>query len=94
LGYLKRRGRIVQKKKDELDEYASNLETNCQTKDINAKNHYYTVDIVMISIQLLIKCGTSFRGVEKEGKELLPRPSTIKWQTAFAWIGYNGFKEN
>lgn len=32
---------------------------------MNAKNHHYTVDIVLISIQLLIKCGISFRGIEK-----------------------------
>lgn len=32
---------------------------------MNAKNHHYTVDIVLITIQLLIKCGISFRGVEK-----------------------------
>ncbi|MCC5611187.1 hypothetical protein LC612_31630 [Nostoc sp. CHAB 5834] len=32
---------------------------------MNAKNHHYTVDIVLIAIQLLIKCGTSFRGIEK-----------------------------
>jgi hypothetical protein len=32
---------------------------------LNAKNHHYTVDIVLITIQLLIKCGTSFRGIEK-----------------------------
>jgi hypothetical protein len=62
LGLSQEKGEDSSEKKDELDEYASNLETNCQTKDINAKNHYYTVDIVMISIQLLIKCGTSFRG--------------------------------
>jgi hypothetical protein len=32
---------------------------------LNAKNHHYTVDIVLVSIQLLIKCGISLRGIEK-----------------------------
>lgn len=32
---------------------------------MNAKNHHYTVDIVLVSIQLLIKCGISLRGIEK-----------------------------
>lgn len=32
---------------------------------MNVKNHHYTVDIILTSIQLLIKCGLTFRGIEK-----------------------------
>ncbi|MHC5918126.1 MAG: hypothetical protein ACYTXE_45820, partial [Nostoc sp.] len=58
-------GGVHRGKKDELDASSSKLETTREIEDLNAKNHHYTVDIVVISIQLLIKCGISFRGIEK-----------------------------
>ena len=56
---------LVEEKKDEIDKMLSDIQTKDETEDLKAKNHHYTVDIVNISIQLLIKCGISFRGIEK-----------------------------
>lgn len=72
----------------------SNLETNSKIEDLNAKNHHYTVDIVLISIQLLIKCGISFRGIEKT-LELFNNleEKTPSFTCIRKWLGRIGLSE-
>lgn len=61
---------------------------------MNAKNHHYTVDIVLITIQLLIKCGISFRGIEKT-LELFNKleQKTPSFTCIRKWLGRIGLYE-
>jgi hypothetical protein len=72
----------------------SNLETSSKIEDLNAKNHHYTVDIVLISMQLLIKCGISFRGIEKT-LELFNNleEKTPSFTCIRKWLGRIGLSE-
>ncbi|WP_219884781.1 hypothetical protein [Merismopedia glauca] len=62
---------------------------------MNAKNHHYTVDTVLITIQLLIKCGTSFRGIEKtlELFNNLESQKTPSFTCIRKWLGRIGLYE-
>lgn len=84
-------------KKDEIDELASNLQTSGAPEELNAKNHHYTVDIVLITIQLLIKCGTSFRGIEKTLElffnNFLESQKTPSFTCIRKWLGRIGLYE-
>lgn len=75
----------------------SNLEISGNTEELNAKNHHYTVDIVLMSIQLLIKCGTSFRGIEKTIKlffnNFLESHKTPSFTCIRKWLGRIGLYE-
>jgi len=65
---------------------------------LNAKNHHYTVNIVLITIELLIKCGISFRGVEKTLKLFnnmnnLELNKTPSFSCIRKWLGRIGLYE-
>lgn len=62
---------------------------------MNAKNHYYTVNIVLIAIQLLIKCSISFRGIEKilELFNNLESEKTPSFTCIRKWLGRIGLYE-
>jgi hypothetical protein len=61
------------------------------------KNHHYTVDIVMIAIQLLINCGSSFRGIEKTlqlfNVNNLELEKTPSFSCIRKWLGRIGLYE-
>ena len=52
-------------KKEEITEEQENLEINSEDEELKVKGHSYKVRTIQQSLELLIECGISFRGIEK-----------------------------
>lgn len=65
------------------------------TGELVAKGHHYSVETIQISVEQVIKCGSSYRGVEKTFelyKELL-RQEAPSFSSVRKWLGRIGLYE-
>jgi hypothetical protein len=82
-------------RKDELKLIKSDEKAEEETENCQAKNHHYPVDIVKKTMELFIKCGISFRGIEKtlELFNELAETKTPSFSCIRKWLGRMGLYE-
>lgn len=88
------------KKKETVTSELVNLKTSESRGELVAKGHHYSVETIQIAVQQVVRCGNSYRGVEKTFelyKELLaeaPSFSSIrKWLVRLGLYELNREKE-
>jgi hypothetical protein len=94
-GVTEENGENFTERKDELELIKSEEEDEEETESCQAKNHHYSVDIVKKTMGLFMKCGISFRGIEKtlELFKDLPETQTPSFSSIRKWLGRMGLYE-
>ena len=88
-------GENSSERKDELELINSEEEDEEGTENCQAKNHHYPVDTVKKTMELFMKCGISFRGIEKtlELFNDLAETKTPSFSCIRKWLGRMGLYE-
>jgi hypothetical protein len=78
-----------------LELIKSDEEAEGETENCQAKNHHYPVNIVKKTMELFMKCGSSFRGIEKTLKLFndLAETKTPSFSSIRKWLGRMGLYE-
>jgi hypothetical protein len=95
---LKQNIEIEDKKKEIVTSALANFETSGQALDEVAKvakGHHYSVETIQISVQQVINCGTSLRGVEKTFELYVnfSEHGTPSFSSIRKWLGRIGLYE-
>lgn len=94
-GVTEENGENFTERKDELELIKSEEKDEEETENCQAKNHHYPVNIIKKTMGLFMKCGISFRGIEKtlELFNDLTETKTPSFSSIRKWLGRMGLYE-
>lgn len=87
--------RKYSRKKEEIRNEKTNLEVDAESEELNAQGHHYSIKTIQKSLDLMINCGISFRGIEKVFDLFrdLDSQKTPSFSSIRKWLGRIGIYE-